>query len=161
MKFSLMTIIGVSAFLYASAAMAQEGAPCGNAGERVTIGNKTYVCSRSLGQAHKPNWDGRSKETTGARAMGQPEGMRARKGVFPGLSNDEYKKLQGSAKGRELIQQADSLRAQKAEAQKQFDRAARSGNAEQLKIANQNVDRINTNLNKMQGRAQHILVELR
>lgn len=141
MKSSVGIALAASTLFCASAAMAQEGAPCSQAGLTVQIGNKTFVCGGGLGQAHKPDWDGGSKDKTIPRAMGQPEGMRTRKAAFSGLSDDQYKKLQNSAKGRQLIQQADSLRAQRAEAEKQFQRAAKSGNAEQLRISNQNVER--------------------
>jgi hypothetical protein len=153
-------MLAVGASLFATDAMSQEGQPCNQPGAIYTIGGRQYKCVQSLGQAHNPNWDGRSAQPNQPVNMGLPSGFSTQKAVFPGLSNDQYQKLQNSAEGQQLINQANSYRAQQAQAQKDFDIAAHSGNAQQLDTANRNLQNINTNLNNMQKKAQKILVEL-
>jgi hypothetical protein len=160
MKFAATTMLAVGAALFTANAMAQEGQPCAQAGAIYTINGKQYKCVASYGQAHNPNWDGRSREPSQPAMMGQPQGISTQQAVFPGLSDDSYKRLQNSPQGRALIKEADGYRAQQAQAQQDFKAAARAGNAEQLRIANQNLTKVNGQLDNMQKRAQKILVEL-
>lgn len=163
MRHALTFMFAISTSFFSTVAIAQEGRPCSQLGQVVTIAGKTYTCSPAAGQARNPNWDGASRERTQGEALPRPSagGAPIKQVAFPGISNDEYKKLQNSAKGQELIKQAESLRNQKAEAQSKFDAAARSGDAKQLSAATKNLDAVNANLNGMQKKAQNVLVELR
>jgi hypothetical protein len=164
MKSVVMTAFAVAAMACPTIAIAQAGRPCTNIGETVTIGGRQYVCSKAMGQAKRPggpDFDGRSRTPSQPVAIPQPRGISTQRLVFPGLSSNDYSRLQSSPRGRALIQEADRLRTQQATARRQVDSANRSGNAEQVRSAHQNLDRINRNLNGMQRRAQQVLVELR
>jgi hypothetical protein len=162
MKFLLITMIAASTSLCATVAMAQQGQPCSSPGAVYTIGGKQYRCVTSYGQAHKPNWDGRSREPVPARAIAQPSGISTQQAVFGNtLSADQYKKLQNSPKGAELLRQAETLRAQQAETRKQADAAQKAGNSQKLSESLNKLEKINTDLKAMPKKAKQILVEIR
>src|SRR5438309_3722168 len=121
MKLLYATMLAASTALCATAAMAEAGDPCSTPGAVVTIGGKRFMCSGAAGQANNPNWDGRSKQPTQPVAIPQPKGISTQQAVFPGISPKDYQKLQNSPEGKALIKQADDLRAQQAQAQKDYD----------------------------------------
>lgn len=161
MKYLQVTIIAGIASLYAIVAMAQDGSPCSTPGAIYTIGGKQYKCVASYGQAHNPNWDGRSREPTQPAAMGRPSGISTQQAVFPGIEPDKYKKLQSSPEGIALIKQAEELRVQQAAAQKAYDDLKRTGTGAQLTDANKKIKDIGNEIQKLQPKAQQILVQLR
>jgi len=72
--------------------------------------------------------------------------------------------LQNSPKGKELIKQADNLRAAQAQAEREFENLKRAGTAvsgEQLTAADRKVRAIGNEIKQLQPKAQLILVELR
>jgi hypothetical protein len=159
--FAACTLLcATDAILGANDAIAQDGSPCQTAGAIYTIGGKKYKCVPSYGQAHNPNWDGRSKQPTTPAMMGQPSGISTQQAVFPGIKPSEYEKLQNSADGKALIKQADDLRAAQAQAQKEYDNIKSTGTGAQLTAADQKLKVIGNDIQKLQPQAEKILVQL-
>jgi hypothetical protein len=169
MKYLRAMIFAASASLCATIALAQEGQPCDKPGAVYTIGGKQFICSGAAGQARdidrgRGDFDGRSKDKTQPVGIPQPSGVSTRQAVFPGIDPNDYRKLANSPKGKELIKQADNLRAAQAQAEREFENLKRAGTAvsgEQLTAADRKVRAIGNEIKQLQPKAQLILVELR
>ncbi len=166
-------VVAIGASLFAAVAIAQQGAPCSPIGKTWKCGDSICRCvpAPALGQAQRPNWDGRDREPNQPAAIKVPQGMSPKdvkeqqekalhKSVFPGLDDNAFRKLQNSPEGRKLIQEAQQAVVQKKQAEKDFDAAMKSWETKQMTNANQTLDKANKNVDGMQQKAGKILIEL-
>jgi hypothetical protein len=81
--------------------------------------------------------------------------------VFPGLSKQDWSRLQDVGEGRELIQRADSLVEQQAKLTKTIDQIRSSTNAsarqQDMIDADMKLQDVNRRIDKLQGEAQRII----